>query len=103
MLTNPTRRSEAMRWHVLTIIDTTRPSNVGATDAMCLDVLRSVYPDATLGEVREELQYLHKRELLELGDVGLGRPWRAVLTRHGMDVVDYTVAMEPGIARPLRD
>jgi len=31
-----------------------------------------------------------------------GAPWTAELTRHGVDVVEYTVECEPGIARPKK-
>ena len=42
-----------------------------------------------------------KRELVTLDKQPSGR-WFAVLTRHGVDVAEYTVDCEPGIARPAK-
>jgi hypothetical protein len=52
-------------------------------------------------ELRRELDYLEERELLEIS----GRDsvqWNAKLTRVGVDLVEYTIPCEPGIARPQK-
>ena len=47
------------------------------------------------------MEYLQGRQLLDIegedSDV-----WFAKLTRAGIDVVEYTVPVEPGIARPRK-
>ena len=66
-----------------------------------LSVAQSEYPDATALELRRELDYLHGRELVRVDKQPSGK-WRAELTRHGVDVAEYTVDCEPGIARPAK-
>ncbi len=88
-----------LRWTLLRTLMV--GGHIGATDAMCLDVGRAEYLGVTLERVRIELDYLADRGLaaVEKSDA---RPWRAKLTRHGRDVTDYEVDVEPGIARPPR-
>ena len=92
-------RREATRWHVLTTLHLSQPQ--GCTDVFLQSVLRTVYPDTTVQEVRRQLDYLQDRELIELSEQHTGT-WVAKIGRHGVDVVEYTVAVEPGIARPQR-
>lgn len=74
---------------------------IGATDQMCLDVARAEYIGVSVERVRTELDYLGSRELVEIERSEL-RAWRAKLTRHGRDLVDYEIDCEPGITRPPR-
>lgn len=92
-------RREAIRWLILLTLNNARP--VGAFEHLVLTVAQSEYPDATALELRRELDYLHERELLKLDKQPSGR-WFAVLTRHGVDVSEYTVVCEPGISRPAK-
>ena len=64
-----------------------------------LDVVRTVYRDTTEMELKREVDYLKERELVELKVDPLGE-WSAKLDRYGVDVVEYSVECEPGIARP---
>ena len=64
-----------------------------------LDVVRSVYPDATEQEIKRELTYLQDRHLVETKVDPTGT-WYAKLMRHGVDLVEYTIDCEPGIVRP---
>lgn len=92
-------RREQMRWIILLTLQNSRPVEIH--EAVVLQVLQGIYPDATALEVRRELDYLADRELVCLNK----RPdgvWLADLTRHGVDVVEYTVDVEPGIARPAK-
>lgn len=57
------------------------------------------YPDATEMEVRRELDYLESRDLAKVFTDPLGQV-SADLTRYGIDIAEYTVPVEPGIARP---
>ena len=90
-------RRESLRWLILLTLNNARP--MGAQEGPILSVAQSVYPDATQLEVRRELDYLHGRELVQLVKSPSG-PWHAELSRHGVDVAEYTVDCEPGIARP---
>lgn len=90
-------RRGAMRWHLLAALGVARPQGM-YTEGL-LPIIQSVYPDATHLEVRRELDYLAERELVRIAKDPMDR-WMAGLTRHGVDLVDYTTACEPGITRP---
>ena len=92
-------RREAIRWLILLTLNNARP--MGAQEGPILSVAQSVYPDATQLELRRELDYLHGRELVQVVKSPSG-PWHAELSRHGVDVAEYTVDCEPGIARPAK-
>lgn len=92
-------RREAIRWLILLTLNNARP--VGAFESLVLSVAQSEYPDATALELRRELDYLHGRELVKVDKQPNGK-WFAELSRHGVDVAEYTVACEAGIARPAK-
>lgn len=92
-------RREHMRWVVLLALNNARP--LGAMESVVLAVVQAVYPDASPLELRKELDYLSDRELIKLVKRPDG-PWHADLTRFGVDVVEYTVDCQPGIARPAK-
>ena len=92
-------RREAIRWLILLTLNNARP--VGAFESLVLSVAQSEYPDATALELRRELDYLADRKLVELRKEPSGR-WFADLTRYGVDVAEYTVECDPGIARPVK-
>jgi len=87
----------ALRWTLLRTLMV--GGHLGATDRMCLDVARAEYIGVTEHRVRTELDYLEARGLIEIERSEI-RAWRAKLTRHGRDLVDYEVDAEPGIPRP---
>ena len=90
-------RRETMRWLLLVTMNVARPAP--ASVGMLLTVLRGEYPDATDLEIRRELDYLESRELISLHTDPLGHT-TAKMERYGIDVHDYTVECDPGIARP---
>lgn len=92
-------RREAIRWLILLTLNNARP--IGAFEGLVLSVAQSEYPDATALELRREMDYLNERELIKLDKQPSGK-WHADLTRHGVDVAEYTVNCEPGIARPAK-
>lgn len=92
-------RRESLRWLIILTLNNARP--IGAYEGPILSVARSEYPDATDLELRRELDYLHDRELVAIRKEPTGR-WFAELTRTGVDVAEYTVDVEPGIARPAK-
>ncbi|MEG0936559.1 MAG: hypothetical protein RSE32_08055 [Comamonas sp.] len=91
-------RREAMRWHLLQVADVARPQGI-YTEAM-LPIIQSVYPDATENEVRRNLDYLEERELVKVKKDPTDR-WYVELTRFGIDMVEYAIDCQPGIARPI--
>lgn len=92
-------RRESMRWLILLTLNNARP--IGAFEGPVLAVAQSEYPDATALELRRELDYLADRDLVKLDKQPSGR-WFADLTRYGVDVAEYTVDVEAGIARPTK-
>ena len=92
-----TIRRGQVRWTLLLGLNNARPQ--GAYEQVLLAIIQALYPDSTQMEVRRELDYLEARELVELRKEPNGR-WWADLTRFGIDVVEYTVDVDPGIARP---
>lgn len=92
-------RRESMRWALLLTLNNARP--VGAHEALILSTIQSIYPDATQMEQRRELDYLKDRQLVTI-KVEPSGPWYADLTRLGVDIVEYTVDCQPGIARPAK-
>ena len=99
MIDNAKVRRESMRWNILLILNNARP--VGAYEELVLATLQSIYPDATALEVRRELDYLADRRLVDVKREPAGR-WFADLARYGIDVAEYTVDCDPGIARPQK-
>lgn len=92
-------RREALRWLVLLTLNNARP--LGCAEGPILSVAQTQYADASPLELRRELEYLASRELVELIKSPVGH-WHAELTRHGVDLAEYTVDCEPGIARPTK-
>lgn len=92
-------RREFMRWVLLLAANINRPAR--STLRMLLGVVRGEYPDATEMEVRREIDYLESRSLLSVCTDPLGGVL-VDLTREGIDVAEYTVHVEPGIARPQK-
>lgn len=90
---------ESGRWIALSAIDA--GGHMGATEDMILAALMPSWLGATRDWLRDQLAYLESRRLIELGRHEI-KPWRATLTRHGKDIVDYTVDCEAGIARPRK-
>lgn len=92
-------RRETLRWLVLLTLNASRP--IGAGELLIIDAVRQAQPDVTAREVRLELDYLAERELIEL-ESGDRPQWFGKLNRNGIDVVEYTVDCDPGIARPKK-
>lgn len=90
-------RRETVRWNILLTLCNAQP--IGAFESLVLSVIRAEYPDASQDEIRRELDYLAERDLIKVEHKPDGR-WFCKLKRYGVDVVEYTVDVEPGIARP---
>ncbi len=90
-------RREQIRWHLMAIANVARPYGIN-TPAL-LPVIQSIYADATEHELRRELNYLEERQLVKIKRDPLDN-WMVELTRWGVDVVEYAVDCDPGVARP---
>ena len=94
---NDKARREGMRWHLINTLNKARPYT--SSEVFLLDVMRGIYPDATALELRQQLEYLSDRRLIDLTKQPAGM-WLADLTRLGVDLAEYTIDCQPGIARP---
>lgn len=92
-------RRESMRWNLINAVNKARP--YVSSGEFLVDVMRAIYPDATIAEVQRELNYLETRELVTIEKSPLGA-WHVNLTRPGIDLAEYTSDCEPGIARPTK-
>lgn len=92
------QREEA-RWRILKTLDAGRPGTL--SESVVLRVLQDIRLPVTVSGLRRELDYLEERELVKIHD--RHEPtWTAELTRLGVDLVEYTVPCDPGIARPKK-
>ncbi|MBF0416999.1 MAG: hypothetical protein HQL86_01965 [Magnetococcales bacterium] len=92
-------RRETMRWTILLTLNNARP--IGAREELVLSVVQGMFPDATAHELRRELDYLDDRKLVTVKQSPDGS-WHVELARYGVDVAEYTVDCDPGIARPVK-
>lgn len=90
---------EEIRWRILVVLNAGRPKPV--SESLVLRVLTDVALPATPASLRRELDYLESRKLVEINGRDSGT-WMCELTHLGVDVVEYTVPCNPGIARPER-
>lgn len=90
-------KRENLRWQILAALNAGRP--IGASEIIVLTAVRGVISDLTQLQLRKEMDYLEHRGLITVS--GKDSPvWHGELTRSGIDLVEYTVPCDPGIARP---
>lgn len=94
---NEKARREGMRWHLINTLNKARPYT--SSEAFLLDVMLGIYPNVTPLELRQQLEYLQDRRLLDLTKQPSGM-WFADLNRLGVDIAEYTIDCQAGIARP---
>lgn len=94
---NEKARREGMRWHLINTLNKARPYT--SSEVFLLDVMRGIYPDVTALELRQQLEYLQDRKLIDLTKQPSGM-WFADLNRLGVDIAEYTIDCQAGIARP---
>jgi hypothetical protein len=90
------QREEA-RWRILRVLDIGRPR--GLAESVIWRTLNDIELPITPQGVRRELHYLRGRGLVTISGED-AETLIAALTREGIDVVEYTVACQSGIARP---
>lgn len=99
MIDAPKIRRESMRWYLLLTLLNAQP--VGCYEEVLLSTISAIYPDVTAMEIRQQLDYLEERVLIEVKREPTGR-WFAKLIRYGIDLAEYTIDCAPGIARPQK-
>jgi hypothetical protein len=89
-------RREELRWLILRALYAAQP--IGTTEIIIHTAIESSVPGTTEHEIRNQLDYLAERNLIT---VEKNRPfWFGKIKRYGIDVVEYTLECDPGIARP---
>ncbi|MDP8179095.1 hypothetical protein QJU87_05250 [Pasteurella skyensis] len=86
-----------MRWQLLNILHKAVPYTT--SEQFLFDVVSGIYPKVTKLEIRQQLDYLTDRKLIELDKQPHG-VWFAEISRLGVDIVEYTIDCQAGIARP---
>jgi hypothetical protein len=87
---------EQLRWLVLAALWHARP--YGATEDLLLRCAAEIPLRAGVADVRRELDWLAKRELVTLDRDG--PVWQAAIDAAGEDVYDHRVPAPSGLARP---
>ncbi|WP_448757112.1 hypothetical protein [Aggregatibacter sp.] len=90
-------RREGMRWRLLNTLHKAMPYTT--SEQFLCDVMAGIYPNVTPHEIRQQLEYLSDCKLVELTKQPLG-VWFADINRLGVDIVEYTIDSQAGIARP---
>lgn len=93
------QRREVLRWRIIQTLNIGRPYPV-SEDILYQTVAGPDMP-VTQHDMRKELDYLRIRELLTIKGQGTHK-WSALLTRYGVDLAEYEIDCEPGIARPQK-
>ena len=90
-------RREELRWLILRALYAAQP--IGTTENIVKNAIEPCVPDVSITELRTQMDYLAERGLITI--VERYRPtWFVKINRYGVDVVEYTIEVEPGIARP---
>lgn len=90
-------KREELRWMILRALYAAEP--MGTSESIIKNAIEPVMLDVTLMEVRRQLDYLSERKLITVEHRD-GPVWTAKIGRYGIDVVEYTIDCDPGIARP---
>jgi len=93
-------RRENLRWIILLALNSAQP--VGTSEAVVLSAIQPMLPDITPLEVRRNLGYLEERNLITITGRNTQPHWFCKLDRFGIDIVEYTVPCDAGIARPVK-
>lgn len=92
---------ETLRWLIMATLNAARP--LGAAEPLILSAISGIPHRVTALELRRELGYLEERGLILIPPSSKESPvWHARLTRAGVDVAEYTIACDAGIARPRK-
>ena len=87
-----------MRWRIIQALNIGRPAPL-SEDTLMQCVSGGDMP-LQPHDLRVELDYLETRKLIEISGRGTQPQWDSRLTRYGMDLAEYAIECESGIARP---
>jgi len=91
-------RREELRWLILRSLYAAQP--IGTSEMIIRCVIDPIIHGITELETRNQLDYLLERKLIS---IERNKPtWHAKINRNGIDVVEYTLDCDPGIARPAK-
>lgn len=93
-------RRENLRWLILLALNSAQP--VGTSESVVLSAIQPMLPDITPLELRRNLDYLEERNLITITGRNTQPHWFCKLDRFGIDIVEYTVECDAGIARPAK-
>jgi len=93
-------RRENLRWIILLALNSAQP--LGTSEAVVLSAIQPMLPDITPLELRRNLDYLEERNLITITGRNTQPHWFCKLDRFGIDIVEYTVPCDAGIARPVK-
>jgi hypothetical protein len=89
-------RREELRWLILRSLYAAQP--IGTSEMIIRTVVDPIVRGVTELEIRNQLDYLLERKLI---GIEKNHPvWFAKINRTGIDLVEYAVDCDPGIARP---
>lgn len=94
---NNKAKREGMRWQIINALNKARP--YPTSEVFLIEIMQSIYGEVTNLELRQQLDYLEDRDVLSIDKKPYGL-WFADLTRIGIDIAEYTISCEAGIARP---
>lgn len=90
------QKKEDMRWRLLSIAG--YAGKTGVTDSIAMSPMRELFAGITRDELREALDYLEKKELIELDRAAVD--WRYTLTAFGIDCFESNAEVPVGIRKP---
>lgn len=93
-------RRETLRWRIIQSLNIGRP--FGVSEDTLMQAVGGPDMPLTQHDLRRELDYLEARDLITISGRGMQPYWDCKLTRHGVDLAEYEIACEPGIARPKK-
>lgn len=91
------QKKEDLRWRLLVMAH--YAGVTGLSDSMALGPMHELFPFVTLKEIQDNLDYLEKKELIDL-DKGAA-DWRYTLTGEGIDCVEGNAECPTGIRKPI--
>ncbi len=92
------KRREVLRWRILQTLEISHPYKF--REDMLLATVGGPDMPITQADLRREIVYLEKRELVEISGRGMEPCWLCELSYHGLDIAQYTAECFAGIARP---
>lgn len=91
------QKREDMRWRLLELANFAGAT--GLTDSMAFPIMHELHPFVSLKGIQDELDYLEKKELIDLQRGAAD--WRYSLSATGTDCVQGNIECPAGIRKPM--